>query len=58
MEVRRRFNVIENITQIIMRRKLGLFGHNFRMANSRKIKSVMTGMMEGTGRKEDRAGSG
>ena len=50
MEVQRRLNVK------IMRRKLGLFGH--RIDNSRKIKSVMTGMMAGTKRKEDRAGSG
>ena len=32
-------------------KKLGLFGHIYRMDNSRKIKSVMTGMMEGTGKK-------
>ena len=34
-----------------MRRKLGLLGHICRMDISRKVKSVMTGMMEGTGKK-------
>src|SRR6218665_1070370 len=37
--------------QAVMRRKLGLFGHVCRMKNNRKIKDVMTGMMEGTGRR-------
>src|SRR6218665_3451949 len=37
--------------QAVMRKKLGLFGHVCRMKNNRKIKDVMTGMMEGTGRR-------
>ena len=43
--------------QTIMRSKLELFGHICRI-DYRGKKSVMTGMIEGTGRKEDRAGSG
>ena len=45
-------NVKDNIMHSIMRRKLGLFEHICRMDNSKKIKSVMAGMMEGTRRKE------
>ena len=55
VEVQRRLNVTKNDVhdvQTVMRRKLGLFGHFCRMDNSRKIKGVMTGMMEGTERKE------
>src|SRR6218665_2071151 len=37
--------------QAVMRRKLGLFGHVCRTKNHRKIKDVVTGMMEGTGRR-------
>ena len=37
--------------QTIMRRKLALFGHICRMKNDRKIKSVMMGTMEGTGKR-------
>src|SRR6218665_1251129 len=37
--------------QAVMRRKLGLFGHVCRMKNNRKIKDVMTRMLEGTGRR-------
>ena len=44
-------NVTDIIMQSIMRRKLGLFGHICRMDNSRKIKSVLIGMMEETRRK-------
>ena len=50
VEVWRRLNVTENIMQSIMRKKLELFAHIWRMDNSRKIKSGMTGMMDGTGR--------
>jgi len=46
-EVRRRLDVKENLMQVIMKRKLGLFGHVCRMNDSRKIKSVMFGMMNG-----------
>jgi len=51
VEIRRRLNVKENIMQLIMKRKLRLFGHICTMDNSRKIKSVMKGVMEGAGRK-------
>jgi len=47
----RRLSVKENIMKLIIKRKLGLFGHICRMDNSRKIKSVMTGVMEGAARK-------
>jgi hypothetical protein len=36
-EVRRRLDVKENLMQVIMKRKLGLFGHVCRMDDSRKI---------------------
>src|SRR6218665_1593340 len=37
--------------QTIMKRKLGLFGYICRLENSRKIKSVMLGIMDGKGRR-------
>ena len=37
--------------ETIMKRKLKLFGHIQRMSDDRKIKSIMTGIMEGTGRR-------
>jgi len=37
--------------QAVMRRKLGLFGHVCILKNNRKIKDVMMGMVEGTGRR-------
>src|SRR6218665_240367 len=40
-EVRKRLNIRTDLMQTIMKRKLGLFGHNIcRMENSRKIKSI------------------
>src|SRR6218665_3963362 len=50
-EIRKRLNIKKDLKQALMRRKLGLFGHVCRMKNNRKIKDVMTGMMEGTGRR-------
>jgi hypothetical protein len=50
-EVRRRLDVKENLMQVIMKRKLGLFGHVCRMNDSRKIKSVMFGVMNGNTRR-------
>lgn len=50
-EVRRRLGVKENLMQVIMKRKLRLFGHVCRMDDSRKIRSVMFGMMNGSNRK-------
>ena len=50
-EIRRRLNIRENIVQMIIRRKLNLFGHICRMSNDRKVKTVMLGEMDGTGRR-------
>src|SRR6218665_2312086 len=50
-EVRKRLNIKTDLMQTIMKRKLGLFGHICRMENSRKIKSVMLGIMDGKGRR-------
>ena len=50
-EVRKRLGVKENLMQVIMKRKLGLFGHVCRMDDSRKLKSVMFGMMNGNTRR-------
>jgi hypothetical protein len=50
-EVRRRLHIKEDLIQSVMRRKLGLFGHICRMDNNRKIKTVMMGMMDGSGRR-------
>ena len=49
--VRSRLNIREDIIQMIMRRKMTLFGHICRMNDKRKVKSVMLGIMDGTGRK-------
>jgi hypothetical protein len=46
-EVRRRLNVKENLMEVIIKRKLALFGHICRMDDSRKIKTVVFGMMNG-----------
>ena len=44
-----------DLIHALMRRKLGLFGHvctcTRRMEKNRKIKDVMMGMIEGTGRR-------
>lgn len=50
-DVRRKIRCEENIVQVIMRRKLGLFGHICRMENDRKIKFVVFGMMEGVNKR-------
>ena len=42
----------------IMKRKLQLFGHIQRMRDDRKLKSIMTGIMEGWEEEEGRAESG
>ena len=51
VEVRKRLKIREDLMQAVMRRKLNLFGHICRMDNSRKIKGVMVGIMEGTGKR-------
>ena len=50
-EVRKRLNIKADMVQDIIKRKLELFGHICRMRNGRKIKNVMIGIMEGTGRR-------
>jgi len=51
IEVRRRLDVKTNLMQAVIRRKLSLFGHICRMENTRKIKTVMMGRMNGSGRR-------
>jgi len=43
--------LMENIMQKLIGRKLGLFGHICRMHNNRKIKELMFGRMEGTNKR-------
>jgi len=50
-EVRKRLNIKGDILQTLMGRKLSLFGHICRMDDSRKIKSVMLGIMDGKARR-------
>ena len=46
-EIRRRLLVKKDLVQVVIRRKLSLFGQICRMENERKIKSVMLGSMDG-----------
>src|SRR6218665_802104 len=50
-EVQTRLNIKTDLMQKIMKRKLGLLGHICRMEDSRKVKSVMLGIMDGKGRR-------
>src|SRR6218665_1958054 len=50
-EVWKKLHIKTDLMQTIMKRKLGLFGYICRMENSRKIKSVMLGIMDGEGRR-------
>ena len=50
-EVRERINSKLDMVGTIMKRKLQLFGHIQRMRDDRKLKSIMTGIMEGVGRR-------
>ena len=43
IEVRERLNIKDDLIQVIMSRKLKLFGHIMRMENSRKIKRSVVG---------------
>jgi len=52
VEIRKRFNAKEDLLQKVMKSKLELFGHIARMDNSRKIKSVVMGVMDGDNRTE------
>ena len=56
VEIRKRLDIKEDLMQAVMRRNLGVFGHVCRIENNRKIKDVMMGMMEGTGRRGRTAG--
>ena len=44
----RRVRALRNIRQVIMEKKLNLFGHICRMSNGRLIKKVVFGIMDGT----------
>ena len=57
-EVRNRIHAQEDIIQMIMRRKLNLFGHICRMNDKRLIKKIMFGRVDGTTKEEDHAGNG
>ena len=48
VEVRSRVGTTRNIIQLIMERKLNLFGHICRMDDHRLVKNVMFGMVNGT----------
>ena len=50
-QVGNRLNIKEDLMLVIMKRKLTLFGHILRMDNSRKIKGIMMGIMEGTNKR-------
>lgn len=47
----RRIQPKENLLQVIIQRKLRLFGHICRMNNNRKIRTLVFGMMEGTNKR-------
>jgi len=47
VKIRKRLNVKDDLLHNIMKRKLELFGHTARIDNSRKIKSVVMGKMDG-----------
>ena len=51
VEVRKRLHVTEDLMQAAIRRKLNMFGHICRMNNERKMRSVMMGIMDGTGKR-------
>jgi len=49
-KARKRLKIKADLMQTVMKRKLVLFGHIRRMEDSRKIKSVMLGIMDVKGR--------
>ena len=51
VEVRRRVGNAKNIVQIIMERKLSLFGHICRMEDNRLVKGVVFGIIDGQTRR-------
>lgn len=50
-EIRETLKIKENLMQKIIRKKLTLFGHIGRMSDERKLKSIVFGMMDGSGKK-------
>ena len=50
-EVRKRLNIKIDLLQTIIKRKLGLFGHNMQTGGQQKSKSVMLGIMDWKGRR-------
>jgi hypothetical protein len=51
VEIRRRVGNNKNIVQLIMERKLNLFGHICRMKDDRLVKCVVFGIMDGQSRR-------
>jgi len=50
-QIRERLKIRVDLVQVVMKRKLNLFGHLISMDGSRKKRSVMMGMMEGNQRR-------
>ena len=50
-EIRNRLNIREDLIQEKMRKMLSLFGHITRIDDSRKIKKIMVGIMDGANRR-------
>jgi len=50
-QIRERLKIREDLVQVVMRRKLNLFGHIIRMDGRRERGSVMIGIMEGNQRR-------
>jgi len=47
VEIRRRLEIKRNVVQLIIDRKLKLFGHISRMDDNRLVKVMVSGMMDG-----------
>ena len=50
-EIRRRVQATKDIVQVLIERKMNLFGHICRMDNNRMVKKVMLGTMAGANRR-------
>jgi len=48
VEIRQRLDIQKNLMQLIMERKLKLFGHICRMDDNRLVKNVVFGIIDGT----------
>ena len=46
-QIRHRLDVKKNVVQMIMERKIKLFGHICRMDDNRLVKNVLFGIMDG-----------